>query len=240
MVVVGDHGVGDGDSGWVGERLEQLGAELVPVDREDLPAYPALGDVDLLLLLGSDRSVRADPEADTVTAEADLLRGAVEYGVPVIGICYGAQLAAHALGGEVTAAAVPEIGWFDVESDDPVLCPPGPWAQYHLDAFVPPPRAQVLGRSPGAGGVQGFTLDRVLGWQFHPEVTPSTLSRWLEAAPGEVAAVGAGPAAVRAYAEEHAESTREAAHQLTDAALAYLGVTPLSDLASSDNGRASA
>jgi GMP synthase (glutamine-hydrolysing) len=223
-VVVGDHGVGDGDPGWVGERLEQLGAELVPVDREDLPAYADLGDVDLLLLLGSDRSVRADPEAETVTAEAGLLRGAVDHDVPVLGICYGAQLAAHALGGEVTAATTPEIGWYDLESADPVLCPPGPWAQYHLDAFVPPPGAQVLGRSPGAGGVQGFTLDRVLGWQFHPEVTPATLSRWLDAAPGEVAAAGADPAAVRAYAQHHAERTRQAAHALTDAALAYLRV----------------
>lgn len=222
VAVVGDHGVGDGDPGWVGERIEQRGATLAPVDREALLAYEELGDIDLLLLLGSDRSVRADPLAQAVTAEAELLRVSLEAGVPAIGICYGAQLAAHALGGEVTAAVRPEIGWYEVESADPVLCPPGPWAQYHLDALVPPPGARVLGHS--AAGVQGYVTDRLVAWQFHPEVTPETLQRWIAAGPDEVAAVGADPAAVAAYSEQHRAEVRSAAHALTDAALAHLGV----------------
>lgn len=222
VAVVGDHGVGDGDPGWVGERIAQRGATLAPVDREDLLAYEDLGGIDLLLLLGSDRSVRADPLAHAVTAEADLLRASLEAGVPAMGICYGAQLAAHALGGEVTAAVRPEIGWYEVESDDPVLCPPGPWAQYHLDALVPPPGARVLGHS--AAGVQGYVTDRLVAWQFHPEVTPETLQRWIAAGPDDVAAVGADPAAVAAYSEQHRARVRSAAHALTDAALAHLGV----------------
>ncbi len=223
VAVVGDHGVGDGDPGWVGERLEQRGATLVPIDREKLPAHEALGRIDLLLLLGSDRSVRADPAAEAVTAEAGLLRASLEAEVPAIGICYGAQLAAHALGGQVTAAARPEIGWYEVESADPVLCPPGPWAQYHLDALVPPPDSRVLGRS--TAGVQGYVTDRLVGWQFHPEVTPETFSRWIAAGPDDVAAVGADPAAVAAYAQQHRARVRHAAHSLTDAALAYLGLS---------------
>jgi GMP synthase (glutamine-hydrolysing) len=223
VAVVGDHGVGDGDSGWVGERLEQLGATLVPVDRIDLPAYGALGGIDLLLLLGSDRSVRADPAAEGVTAEAALLRATLDAGVPAIGICYGAQLAAHALGGKVVAAPLPEVGWYEVDSADPVLCPRGPWAQYHLDAFEPPDGVRVLGRN--AAGVQGFATDRLVAWQFHPEVKPATLGRWIAAGPGDVAAAGADPVAVAAYAEQHEERVRGAAHELTDAALAHLGVS---------------
>ena len=222
VAVVGDHGVGDGDPGWVGERLEQRGATLVPIDRERLPTYAELGAIDLLLLLGSDRSVRADPAAEAVTAEAGLLTASLEAGVPALGICYGAQLAAHALDGQVTAAVPPEIGWYQVESADPVLCPPGPWAQYHLDALVPPPGARVLGHS--ASGVQGYVTDRLVAWQFHPEVTPETLQRWIAAGPDDVAAVGADPAAVAAYSQQHRARVRSAAHRLTDAALAHLGV----------------
>jgi GMP synthase (glutamine-hydrolysing) len=223
VAVVGDHGVGDGDPGWVGERIEQRGATLVPIDREHLVTYEQLGVIDLLLLLGSDRSVRADTADDAVTAESRLLRASLEAGVPAIGICYGAQLAAHALGGQVTAAAQPEIGWYEVESADPVLCPPGPWAQYHLDALVPPPGARVLGHSPA--GVQGYVTDRLVAWQFHPEVTPETLQRWIAAGPDEVAAAGTDPVAVAAYAEQHRARVRSAAHALTDAALAHLGMT---------------
>jgi GMP synthase (glutamine-hydrolysing) len=205
----------------VGERLEQRGATLVQIDREHLPASQELGGIDLLLLLGSDRSVRADPAAEDVVAEAALLRASLEAGVPTIGICYGAQLAAHTLGGEVTAAVPPEVGWYEVESADPVLCPPGPWAQYHLDSLIPPPGARVLGRT--AAGVQGFVTDRLVAWQFHPEVTPATFGRWLAAGPRDVAAAGADPVAVAAYAEKHRARVRGAAHALTDAALAYLG-----------------
>ncbi len=222
VAVVGDHGVGDGDPGWVGERLEQRGATLVPVDRIDLPAYEALGGIDLLLLLGSDRSVRADPTAEGVVTESALLKATLEAGVPAIGICYGAQLAAHALGGTVTAAPLPEVGWYEIDSADAALCPPGPWAQYHLDAFEPPDGVRVLGRS--AAGVQGFATDRLVAWQFHPEVKPATLGRWMTAGPGDVAAAGADPVAVVAYAERHEDRVRSAAHELTDAALAHLGV----------------
>jgi GMP synthase-like glutamine amidotransferase len=222
VVVVGDNGAGDGDPGFVGERLEQHGATLVPVDRDALPAYDELGGVDLLLLLGSARSVRAHACAAAVAAESRLLLAARGDGVPTIGICYGAQLVAHALGGVVTAAPRAEVGWYEVESDDPMLCPPGPWVQFHLDAFVPPPGARVLGRS--AAGIQGYTLDRLVAWQFHPEVTPSMLRRWLAEAPSDAQAAGSDPEEILAFALAHQAQSRVAARALTDSALEYLAV----------------
>jgi len=95
--------------------------------------------------------------------------------------------------------------------------------RYHLDAFEPPDGVRVLGRN--AAGVQGFATDRLVAWQFHPEVKPATLGRWIAAGPGDVAAAGADPVAVAAYAEQHEERVRGAAHELTDAALAHLGVS---------------
>lgn len=220
VVVVGDSGIGDADPGFVGERLEQLGATLVPVDRDELPAYHQLGAVDLLLLLGSARSVRDGASADVVAAESGLLLAAMRADVPAVGICYGAQVAAHALGGTVTAAGEPEVGWYVVESADPALCPPGPWPQYHLDGVVPPPGARVLGRS--AAGVQGYAVDRLVAWQFHPEVTPAILRRWLAESPGDAEAAGRDVEEVLAYARAHERDSRVAAFALTDAALAYL------------------
>lgn len=220
VVVVGDSGIGDADPGFVGERLEQVGATLVPVDRDELPAYDHLGEVDLLLLLGSDRSALDDASADVVGAESRLLLHALRDDVPAVGICYGAQVAAHALGGTVTAAAEPEIGWYAVESDDSRLCPPGPWPQYHLDGVVPPPGARILGRS--AAGVQGYAVDRLVAWQFHPEATPAILARWLADSPGDAEAAGSDAEEILAYAVAHQAQMRAAAFALTDAALAYL------------------
>jgi hypothetical protein len=72
--------------------------------------------------------------------------------------------------------------------------------------------------------VQGYVTDRLVAWQFHPEVTPETLQRWIAAGPDDVAAVGADPAAVAAYSQQHRARVRSAAHRLTNAALAHLGV----------------
>ncbi len=219
--VVGDSGLHDADPGYVGARLVERGAMLSSLDRDALVPYDRLDRPDLLLLLGSARSVREQGSAEVVEAESRLVRDARDDGVPVIGICYGAQLAAHAFGGVVTTAAEPELGWYEVDSDDPLLCPSGPWPQYHFDAFVPPPGARVLGRS--AAGVQAFALDRLIGWQFHPEASAGILRRWLDDAPADAAAVGADPDEIVARAYACAAEARAATYALTDAALAYLG-----------------
>ena len=227
VVVVADRQ--DDDPGWVGERLRELGAELVTTYRDTLPATTdnaAVHVLDLLLLLGSGGSVHDQARADVVEAESALVREAVKAGVPVIGICYGAQLAAHAFGGSVRPVQRAEVGWFEIASNDDALCPAGPWLQFHSDVFALPPGARVLGAT--SVGPQGFVLDPldgrggVLGWQFHPETAPATLARWVHEETEYVVRHGGDPAALVQEAYDRADATRAATYRLVDAALDHL------------------
>jgi GMP synthase (glutamine-hydrolysing) len=141
-------------AGFVGDAFQARDAEFaVHLFRGDGP-LPALGSVDHRVLLGSDSSVN-DCDA-WIARELDWLRQADETGVPVLGICFGAQ---------VEAMARPEIGWVMVDSLDREMIPAGPWLNMHGDRCLPPPQATVLARN--AAGVQAFTLGRHLALQFH-------------------------------------------------------------------------
>ncbi|MDO9381012.1 MAG: gamma-glutamyl-gamma-aminobutyrate hydrolase family protein [Nocardioidaceae bacterium] len=224
VLVVGD--VGDDDTGYVGLRLrEQHHVVTTRVDRDRLDAWDDRERADLVLLLGSGRSGHADDSAAVVERESRYVRGALASGVPVLGICYGGQLLAHALGGSIGPSPAPEIGLFPLDSLDPVLCPPGPWAQMHSDAFVAPPTSRVLGTS--AGGCQGFDDDahgaRALGWQFHPEVTPHEFGTWLDKLGPWARRHGVDdPDALRETMWAHEDDLRARSAVLVDAAVAHL------------------
>ena len=216
----------DRTGGYVTERLREHGAELTWLDRDDLPRPWRADDVDLVLALGSERSAHDPRWADVVEAESDVVRVALGSGVPVMAICYGAQLVARALGGTSYRGDGAEIGWRRVDTLDPVLCPEGPWGQFHQDVLAPPPTSRVLGSS--WFGPQCFVDDafgaRVIAWQFHPEVTPETYLRWVDESADLVRAAGEDPAGLKRQALANAARSRLAAFALVDAALGYLEV----------------
>jgi GMP synthase-like glutamine amidotransferase len=94
--------------------------------------------------------------------------------VPLLGICFGAQVLAAALGGSVTRLPAPEHAWIEVESEH---IPSGPWLALHEDGITLPPAARETARNER--GTQAFSIARHMGVQFHPEVTPSILSGWI-------------------------------------------------------------
>ena len=211
----------DPDTGYVGERLEQRGFVLRTVfrDRGEVPdGIEAAGRPAVVLLLGSEWAVHEPVDVAARDAEAALVRSAVAAGVPVLGLCYGAQLAAYALGGQVRTAERPEAGLVEVDTSDPDLVPPGPWTAFHTDVFDPPSQAKVLARN--ACGVQAFVLDGVLAVQFHPEVRPDVLSGWAERFPGLLAGAGVDARGLVAGARGAEARSRAAAHRLVDAFLA--------------------
>ncbi len=228
----------DSDPGFVGERLlDRYGADLRLRDRDQLRAGDT-SQADLILLLGSARSAREPEHTAVVHAESELVRSALDSGTPVLGICYGAQLLAHALGGQITVCSQPEIGWYKLTSQDPTLCPPGPWTQFHSDALVAPPLARVLGTSPA--GCQAFADEsrgaRALGWQFHPEVTTKRFSTWVERLHTYCERHGADPDQLIAAAPQHEAALRQAAYALTDAAITWLQ-EPRRTRAAAESGR---
>jgi GMP synthase (glutamine-hydrolysing) len=120
--------------------------------------------------------------------QRELLREAVDEGVPVLGICLGGQLLARALGAEVRPSDRPEMGWLDVEptpeaAADPLLGhlrePVGVY-QWHVDVFDLPDGAVRLARSERSEN-QAFRYgERAWGLQFHPEVDAPLLAGWLQ------------------------------------------------------------
>lgn len=213
----------DADSGYVGERLQQrsLVLDVVMRDHGELPvAVPA--DAGALLLLGSEWSVAAPVDPTALEQESRLVRSAGSAGLPVLGLCYGAQVLAHAYGGRVAVADQPEVGLVHVDTDDPGLVPAGPWWAFHLDVIEPPRGGTVVARN--ACGVQAFTLGRMLGVQFHPEVLPDTLDDWARRFPHLLLRVGVRRDELVAKARRREQQSRAAAHALVDAFLEHAAV----------------
>lgn len=97
--------------------------------------------VDFVAVLGSDAHAyeRSEP---WVAPELEWLRGLNDRGLPILGICYGAQALAVALGGAVRALPEPEIGWISVPTVEPDLIEPGPWFTWHEDRIELPAGAR--------------------------------------------------------------------------------------------------
>jgi GMP synthase-like glutamine amidotransferase len=167
-------------AGFVGDAFASRGAEpavhLFPKEG----ALPEPEGLDHVLLLGATFSVYEDgPNADWIAEERAWLRQVDEAGVPVFGVCFGAQMLAATFGGRVGPAARKEVGWTVVDTLDPALIPAGPWLEFHGDQCYPPPQARLLART--ALGVQAFALGRHLAVQFHPEVDEAQLRGWMDA-----------------------------------------------------------
>lgn len=222
--------------GPVAERFEQRGydvEERVVVPREQFLSpnvrfdFPDPRDYDVLVPMGSPWGAWDDERiGQWLLPELTWLKDAHEAGVPVLGICFGGQALARALGGSVAPGPRPEIGWSVLMTDEPDLVPSGPWFQFHYDRFTVPPGARELARTPIAS--QAFVIGRSLGLQFHPEMVGSTLAAWLdEGGTREVAQDGQDVAVLQAmtYAEDHAARMR--AHLLVDAFLDRVATTPL-------------
>lgn len=173
--------------GPVGERLRQHGFEIearvvVPEAKYRDPNvkfdFPNSSDYDLIIPLGAPWGAWDDGcIGNWLVPELDWIRDAVEKEIPVMGICFGGQLMARALGGSVARGPRPELGWHYVHSLEPKLISKGPWFQFHYDRWQVPPGAQELATSPVAS--QAFRYKKSLALQFHPELDLEVLEGWL-------------------------------------------------------------
>ena len=208
VVVVRHHE--EDSAGFIGAAFEARGARLSTILFPKEGRLPDLDGVAHNVLLGSTCSVYDEGEARAwIDEELAWLRRADAAGVPVLGICFGAQMLAAAFGGLVEHAGRQEIGWVTIDSADPELIPPGPWLEFHHDRCQPPAAATVLARNDL--GVQAFRLGQHLGVQFHPEVDGDLFRFWLDAGGrAEIAADGQDPDRMLAQtiAEEPAASAR--------------------------------
>jgi len=201
----------------VAEWLDERGLPyVVHHAAEDSPAELTPGDYAFIVSLGSQHSATAtDP--GWIPAEIEVLRGAVDAGVPVLGLCFGGQALSLALGGGVDELDRPEIGWVPVEPLDGGAVPGGPWLMWHAEQMRVPPGARELARSPA--GPAAFSAGPHLAVQFHPEVDVDQVRAWAER-DEHLAAVGLTPEDLVAQSELHAAAAREQAFALFDRWLA--------------------
>jgi GMP synthase-like glutamine amidotransferase len=173
--------------GAFGPAVSDSGAELcvVRIDRgEVVPDSDAVAGVSGLVVMGGPMGVHDD--LPWLGRERALLRSAVEGGLPVLGVCLGAQQLACALGGEVTKGPLPECGVGEVHLTsetigDPLFGPaptPLPCVHWHGDTFRLPEGAVRLAGNEAYEN-QAFRFGpRAYGLQFHVEVTGSLVAHW--------------------------------------------------------------
>lgn len=199
--------------GLLGEWLQQQKAdiEILRIDLEE--KVPDAREYQLIASLGSEFAA-FDDSVPFVRREADLIRQAAVQDVPVLGLCFGGQLMARALGGKSFRSERSEIGWLPVRTKDPGLIPEGPWFQWHFDSFTLPPGARLLADTEV--GPQAYVIGRSLGLQFHPEVTPAIMDSWVRAYRHELDGDGVDPDALLEETNRRAPAVRRTTFRLFD------------------------
>jgi len=182
-------------------------------------AFPDTGDYDLLVPMGSPWGAWDDAcIGNWLLPEIEWVRTALERDIPILGVCFGGQLMARALGGTVAPGPRAEIGWTAIHSDLPELVAPGPWFQFHYDRWSVPDGATEVARNALAS--QAFVAGRSLAVQFHPELTAATLEGWLlEGGEEQVRRDGQDPAALMAHTRAEEGAARQRSFALVDAFL---------------------
>lgn len=198
----------------------------------------ALPDVDRyrgLVVLGGPMNVEDQSSRPHLRTELRAIERTLAQGKPVLGICLGAQLLAHALGARVERNPVPEIGWYplrltDAGRSDPVLSHLGegaPVFHWHGRRFDIPPGAAHLAESDACAQQAFRHGDNAYGFQFHLEMDAPLIERWL-ANPSyrdELAASGLpqDEAAIRAATQAHIADMQQRADAVFNAFLDQVG-----------------
>ena len=185
------------------EWLDDAGVDAHVVQGEDLPdhltgsAAPFDRPVDGLVLLGGGFMPDDDDHAPWMPRERRLTGEAIAAGIPVLGICLGAQLLARITGGEVTGASGEtekgscRVSLLAAAADDPLFAGLAALTddgrlrmiQNHKDSITTLPPGAVHLATSDACRVQAFRVGAsAWGVQFHPEAAPGKIATWDEAA----------------------------------------------------------
>lgn len=179
----------EGDSsGLLGKALQQAGIECEDIHLYKDQPVPEPGAHDILITMGAAQQVWETDEHPWLIEEKAAIRHWVEdLGKPYFGICFGHQLLADALGGEVAMSKTHEIGILQVDRHDeaaqhPVFSamePDGHWMQWHLAEVTKAPAGADVLASSGACAIQAMSLGpHVVSIQFHAESSLPTIEKW--------------------------------------------------------------
>lgn len=147
---------------------------------------PALDECEAIIFLGGPMNVYAEDKYSFLRDEDNFLKKAIKEGIPLLGICLGAQLLAKAAGARVVRAAEKERGYKEVvltaDGERDLLFEGLPAKleafQWHEDTFEVPRAGVLLAKSSCLN--QAFRFgSNAYGLQFHIEVTPPMIESWI-------------------------------------------------------------
>jgi GMP synthase-like glutamine amidotransferase len=213
--------------GPVGDRLEEHGFEIetqMVVSEENFETpnvpfeFPNIDNYDLIVPLGAPWGAWDDAcIGNWLQPELAWIKNAVLSNKPVLGICFGGQLIARALGGSVARSPKPEIGWTYIHSDDHSMVSNGPWFQFHYDRWSLPEGMGIkeIARNPVSS--QAYVVNKTLGLQFHPELDSTALAGWLKwGGTEEVSKDGQDPAVMMKQTIAEDDAARQRTYALVD------------------------
>jgi GMP synthase (glutamine-hydrolysing) len=193
-------------------KSKQIRLEIVkPFKGEPVPEN--LGDG--LIVLGGPMGVYEESQFPWMTAELNAIRECLDSSLPVLGICLGSQMLAHAAGGRVYKGPSQEVGWYPITLTeqghlDPLLLGlPLEFNAFHWhgDTFTLPAQAFLLAGS-AAYPHQIFKVGtNAYGFQCHLEVTEDMVKSWMAAYVKELKPQG-GPIAPEPIENRLSENAR--------------------------------
>ena len=141
--------------------------------------------IDILFILGAPLGVYDIEDYPYINDEIEIIKQRIEKNLPTIGICFGSQLIAMAMGADVYYSGKKEIGWKPIEltnfgmlssmsvfEEDPFVL------HWHGDTFDLPKGAQRLASTDLTPNQAFSSGENIMAVQFHPEVTAKNLERW--------------------------------------------------------------
>jgi GMP synthase-like glutamine amidotransferase len=172
--------------GYLRTLLERLGypGHQVCLEQQEWDDQ-VLNNISGIVIMGGPGDVNQPSE--WMQQEMQVIAQADQLGIPVLGICLGAQLMSKALGGQVEQGQTLEVGWHPVE-----LLPAArshPWFaglpqnftvfQWHAHVFSPPAGAELMATNDCAA-CQAYSLNQHLALQFHLEMTEDNIRSLIE------------------------------------------------------------
>lgn len=178
----------------------------------------SIEEYDGILSMGALASVSDEADHPWMQNERRMMEQALDRKIPVLGVCFGAQILAAAAGGEFRRSPQEAIGWCTVDMepeavDDPLFAGLGSQFhafQYHYDTFTQPNNSTILGRSGDI--IEAYRVgEHAWGIQFHIEANPAVVYAWLGTYRHEMDAAGVDIEQMRELTATYADDYREKA-----------------------------
>ena len=191
------------------DPIEAAGYHVDRIDVSDA-VFPTLdlAEPDLLIMMGGPMGVYEQDRHPWITCQLRRLERRLDAGRPTLGVCFGAQMIAQALGGDVYPGPAKEVGFHPVTvfdaPDNPLKHLEGKSVlHWHGDTFTLPKDVERLASSHVYENQAFRRGNTILALQFHAEMgLDPRFEEWLDQWPDAIAEAGHDEATLRAA---HAE-----------------------------------